>query len=158
MEYEVFLSKNSFLKSLIKEVQVVEGSVWDLLNSNKQESIPEKIDYMQELIIQVLRVLNDIEVEILLFKVEKSDLGKKVEEDLEELYVLLEMQKRQLADIMYMQKEDVARVLDGKNADVAGFSESSQRISALLEKIDSDGLAFAGNVEDNRVKNSVGNS
>ena len=157
MEYEVFLSKNSFLKSLIKEVQAVETSMWDLLNSNKQESIPEKLDYMQELIIQVLRVLNDIEVEILLFKVEKSDLGKKVEEDLEELYVLLELQKRQLADIAYMQKESVAKVLDGKNADVAGFSESSERIKSLLGKINSDGLSFAAN-EDKGAKNTVENS
>lgn len=155
MEYEVFLSKNAFLKSLIKEVQRVETSIWDLLNSDKKEAIVQRLDYMQELIIQVLRVLNDIEVEILLFKVEKSDLGHEVEKDLEELYVLLEMQKRQLSDIAYMSREDVAKVLDGVKADVDGFSESSERIKVLLYKIENEGVSFASNKNDTVLEDSV---
>jgi hypothetical protein len=142
MEFELFISKNTFLKEILKEIQRVETSLWEYNNEGKKDEIPHKIEYMQDLIVQILRILSEIEVEILLFKVEKSDMAKKIEEDLENLYLLLEKQKNQLYDIKDKSPEDISKILDGSNSEIEGFSENSQKIKTILETLESDNQKY----------------
>ena len=136
MEFELFMSKNAFLKELIKEIKRTESSLWDYLKSDTKEEIPHKLNHMQETIVQVLRILNEIEVEVFLFKIEKSEKGRQIEKELEELYLLLEKQKNQLFNIKEKSSEEITKILDGSNSGLESFSENSQKINSILEQLE----------------------
>ncbi|MFW6285568.1 MAG: hypothetical protein ACOC16_00180 [Nanoarchaeota archaeon] len=132
MEFELLNLKSEFLRELINEIQRVEITLWDCLKYNNKKEIPNKLDYMQKLILDSLKILNESSVEVALFYLGKTQNACLIEKELKKLYIIIEKQKESLTEIENIPENKIILILDANKSNPMEFSQSSQKISYML--------------------------